>query len=131
MNPNNLPRLIAAIAVALTLSMSAPARAAEPATKPLGADKLKLSQEQLDNMYLQSVMLLKYGRYEEAEALARRLQVEAPDNRDIKQLLADIARARGHTADKRPNELQRKLAELTIPEINVREAVAQDVVTFL
>ena len=69
--------------------------------------------------------------YDEAEAIAKRIQAQLPDNRDVKLLLEEITRARQRGGDKRPSELQRKLANMNVPEINFREANAQDVVTFL
>lgn len=125
-----------AVLVALTVlccSAVTPSRAAdEKDKKPAPPDSLHLTQEQLDNMYMQAVMLHKYGRYDEAEAIAKRLQAQLPDNRDVKQLLAEITRARERLGEKRAGgELQRKLAQMTVPEINFRDAVVQDVVTFL
>ena len=133
MNQNRCHRTLLVALTALCLSAVTPSHAAdEKEKKPAPPDSLHLTQEQMDNLYLQAVMLHKYGRYDEAEAIAKRLQAQLPDNRDVKQLLAEITRARERLGEKRAGgEMQRKLAQMVIPEINFRDAVVQDVVTFL
>ena len=105
--------------------------ATELALLPAALAKPKFTQEELDNMYLEAVMLHKYARYDEAEAKAKQIQAQLPDNPDVKKLLSEIARARQSLGDKRPDELKRILTEIIVPEVNLCEAVVQDVFKFL
>ena len=129
---NEISHRSVALIMAMTLCLIANISSlAADETKPAAADKAPLTREQMDDLFAQAVAFHKYGRYDEAEAIARRLQAQVPDDRNIKQLLTDIARVRKFQGEKLPGELERKLAGLILPEVNFRDANAQDVVVFL
>ena len=69
MNRNNVTRMLLTGALAFFVTVAASTPAAEQ-PKAVPPDKLQLTQEQLDNMYVQAVMLNRYGRYDDAEAVA-------------------------------------------------------------
>jgi hypothetical protein len=130
MNKSILARILIACVVLSVFSGLGFVRAAEEPKKD-ERPPAQLSDDELGEMFLQAVMLHKYGRYDEAETLARRIQSARPDNRDVKQLLSEIARARQRSDEKRLGPLERKLSELIVPEVNFREANPKDVIEFL
>ncbi len=92
-----------------------------------------LTQAQLDELFAKALILYKYGRYDEAEAAARQILAQIPDNRDVQQLSEEIARARAASARTAGQTLglKNKLDGIVIPEVNVRDADVRDVVKFL
>lgn len=130
MKPNSSLHVSPIIIAVIGIMFAASVFAAEMEKRATTA-KSKMTQEEIDDMYLEAVMLHKLGRYDDAEAKAKQIQAQLPDNPDIKQLLAEIARARKSQGDKRPGELKRILTEMIVPDVSLREAVAQDVILFL
>ena len=123
--------LIAAVATILGGGFCASAD--EPAAKSAGTNAPALTQSDLDELFAKAVILHKYGRYDEAEAVARQILAQKPDNRDVQQLLEEIIRARGESGliEKLTREIKKKLDGIIIPEVNVREADVRDVVKSL
>jgi tetratricopeptide (TPR) repeat protein len=105
----------------------------KPALKGAETNATALTQAQLDELFAKAVILYKYGRYDEAEAAARQILAQIPDNRDVQQLSEEIARARAMSARTAGQTLglKKKLDGILIPEVNVREADVRDVVRFL
>jgi hypothetical protein len=91
-------------------------------------EQKKYTDEELGEMYAQAVVLHRFGRYDEAEAVARKIEAQVPNNADVKRLLAEIANARAVKLPARGNEIQKKLSEAKLPEIKLREAPARDAV---
>jgi len=123
--------LIAAVVAILGGGLCA--LADEPVAKGAGTNAPALTQEQLDDLFAKAVVLHKYGRYDDAEVIARQILAQKPDNHDVQQLLEEITRARAASgqADAAARKLKKKLDGIVIPEVNVREANVRDVVKFL
>ena len=105
----------------------------EPAAKSAGTNAQALTQAQLDELFAKAVNLHKHHRYDEAEAVARRIFAQEPDIHDVQQLLGEFARARAASGliEDPTRELKKKLYGILIPEVNVHEADVRDVVRFL
>lgn len=82
-------------------------------------------------MFMEAVLLRQQGMYAEAEKRLRKLVEWQPDQATLQELLRDtqqkLAKQRGEPA----TVLRRKLEQIIIPEINLREAVAADAVMHL
>jgi hypothetical protein len=91
-------------------------------------EQKKYTDEELGEMYAQAVVLHRFGRYDEAEAVARKIEAQVPNNADVKRLLAEIANARAVKLPARGTEIQKRLSEAKLPEIKLREAPARDAV---
>ena len=89
----------------------------------------KLTDEQMSEMLQAAVLAARVGMYDEAEARCQQVLEQRPDNSFVKQLLAEI-RERRRQQDPAA-DLKRKLQDITIAEVNVREAPVVDVVDFL
>ena len=89
------------------------------------------SAEEQDRMFMEAVLLKQYGHYAEAEERLKRLADLNPNQAAIKQQLAEV-QAKLHSQENDPAVvLKRKLDSIVIPELNFREATAQDVMAFL
>jgi hypothetical protein len=79
---------------------------------------------------VQTVTVLeRMGRYDEAEARCLKLLEQNPNNQTVKRLLGEIEDKKHHQDSS--TGLRRQLEETIIPEVNVRDAVAGDVIDFL
>jgi hypothetical protein len=94
----------------------------EPAT-PTGTNAAELAD-------VQTVTVLeRMGHYDEAEARCLKLLEQNPNNQTVKQLLGEIEDKKRHQDSS--SDLRRQLEETIIPEVNVRDAAAGDVIDFL
>jgi hypothetical protein len=79
---------------------------------------------------VQTVAVLeRMGHYDEAEARCLKLLEQNPNDQAVKQLLGEIEDKKRH--EDSSSSLQRQLEETIIPEVNVRDAAAADVIDFL
>jgi hypothetical protein len=109
------------------------ASADEPAAKSAGTNAPAPTQAQLDELFAKAVDLHKYHRYDEAEVVARWILAQKPDNRDVQQLLEEITRARASLGleEDQTRKLKKKLDDILVSEINVRDADVRVVVKYL
>ncbi len=82
-------------------------------------------------MFMEAVLLKQRGLYAEAEVRLKKLVELQPDQVTIKEMLQDVQRKLASERGAPANSLKRKLEELTLPEVNVRDALASDVVNYL
>jgi hypothetical protein len=109
--------------LAASLFLGGACRAAtEPATAT-GTNAAELADVQM------AAVLERMGRYDEAEALCLKLMEQNPNDQTVKQLLGEIEDKKSHQDSS--SGLQRRLEETIIPEVNVRDAAAGDVIDFL
>jgi hypothetical protein len=96
------------------------------------AEKPKYTQEHLDNLFQQAVMLSQVGLYDEAEACCKTILSQMPDQPTVKKLLEDIQERRRRIGKPDPSaELKKQLEAIVLPEVEFREASVTDVVEFL
>jgi hypothetical protein len=76
-----------------------------------------------------AAVLERMGHYDEAEARCLKLLEQNPNDQTVKQLLGEIEEKKRHQDSS--SGLQRQLEETIIPEVNVRDAAAVDVIDFL
>src|ERR1041384_6583735 len=94
--------------------------------------KAQVSEEHLGQLLQEAVLLAGVGLYDEAEHRCRQILAEVPDQPTVKQLLREIEEKQRQIASQVPGaELKRKLNDLIVPELNVREAGPADVIEFL
>ena len=102
------------------------------ATDTNATTKAKLSDEELGDLLQQAIMLAQVGLYDEAEARCKQILAQRPDQPTVKQLLLEIQVKRGQIKSQfAATELKRKLGELIVPELNMREVDAAYVIEFL
>ena len=96
------------------------------------ADKPKYTQEHLDGLFQEAVMLSQVGMYEEAEARCKTILSQMPDQPTVKKLLADMQEKRQNSRSQDPSaELKKELNAIVLPEVEFREAAVTDVIAFL
>jgi len=100
------------------------------------ADKPKYTQEHLDNLFQQAVMLSQVGLYDEAEARCKTILSQMPDQPTVKKMLQDIQEKRKLSQKNNPSaeskkELEKELSAIVLPEVEFREATVSDVIAFL
>ncbi len=87
--------------------------------------------DEQERMFMEAVLLRQQGLYAEAEKRLLKLVEWQPDQATLKELLRDtqqkLAKQRGEPA----TMLRRKLEQIILPEINLRDAVAADAVMHL
>jgi hypothetical protein len=111
------------LALAAAMFLGGTCRAAmEPATST-GTNAAELADVQAVGV------LERMGHYDEAETRCLKLLEQHPNNQTAKQLLGEIEEKKRHQDS--PSGLQRQLEETIIPEVNVRDAAAGDVIDFL
>jgi hypothetical protein len=111
------------LALVAVLFLDGTCRAAmEPAT-PTGTNTAELADVQT------AAVLERMGHYDEAEARCLKLLEQNPNNQTVKQLLGEIEDKKRHQNSS--SGLRRQLEETIVPEVNVRDATAADVIDFL
>jgi len=133
MNQSLLKTMLLIVAMAIILDGGLCVSADEPAVKSVCTNTPALTEAQLDELFAKAVVLHKYHRYDEAAAAAIQILVQKPDNRDAQQLLNEITRARTALglANDQTRKLKKKLDDILVSEINVRDADVRDVVKYL
>ena len=86
------------------------------------------AQEQL---FMEAVLLRSQGFYAEAEGRLKRLAEWQPDQPTVRELLRDVQGKLKLQAQDPVAALKRKLAAITFPSIQFREANPQDVIEFI
>jgi hypothetical protein len=96
------------------------------------AEKPKYTQEHLDNLFQEAIMLSQVGMYEEAEARCKKILSQMPDQPTVKKLLEDLQekKMRGRKPDPSA-ELKKELDRIVLPVVEFREAAITDVIAFL
>ncbi len=102
----------------------------DPTAKP------KYTQEHLDSLFQQAVMLSQVGLYDEAEARCKTILSQMPDQPTVKKLLQDIQEKKRLSQKQDPSaelkkELEKELKTIILPEVNFREAAVADVIAYL
>jgi len=82
-------------------------------------------------MFMAAVAHNQQGRFAEAEAQLKQLAVWQPNDPSIKELLAEVQAKQKAKETDPVNVLKRRLAETIIPEVNFRQAAAQDVIQYV
>lgn len=96
------------------------------------AEEPKYTQQHLDNLFQEAVMLSQAGLYDEAEARCRKILSQMPNQPTVKRFLEDIQEKRRRTGRGDPSaELKRLLNSIILPEVVFREASVADVIGFL
>jgi hypothetical protein len=132
MNTSSIIRALVVAGLLAGMAGGPAARAQQPESGAGDAAPKQYTDEELGEMFARALVLHKFGRYDDAEPIARIIVEQRPDSRDARQLLTDIQNARrSQPAPARVSELQRRLAATLLPAVNFREAVAQDVLEFL
>jgi hypothetical protein len=92
----------------------------------------KYTQEHLDNLFQQAVMLEQAGMHDEAKRVCAVILSQTPEQPVVKKLLADIEAKQRAVARPDPSAaLRRELEQIILPEVNFREANVTDVIAFL
>ena len=92
----------------------------------------QFSDEHLGQLLQEAILLARVGLYDEAEQRCKTILAQRPDQATVKQLLSEIQDKQRQVASQVPGaELKRKLNDLIVPELNVREAAPVDVIEFL
>ncbi len=99
-------------------------------------EKPKYTQEHLDSLFQQAVMLSQVGLYEEAEARCKTILSQMPDQPTVKKLLQDIQEKQQRLKKNDPSAeakkgLEKELSAIVLPEVEFREAAISDVVAYL
>jgi len=99
-------------------------------------EKPKYTQEHLDSLFQQAVMLSQVGLYNEAEARCKTILSQMPDQPTVKKLLQDIQEKQKHLKKNDPlseakKGLEKELSAIVLPEVEFREAAISDVVAYL
>ncbi len=96
------------------------------------AEKPKYTQEHLDGLFQEAVMLSQVGMYEEAEARCKTILGQMPDQPTVKKLFEEIQQKRRQSGRQDPSaELKKELNAIVLPEVSFREAAIADVIEFL
>ncbi|MBM3860414.1 MAG: hypothetical protein FJ395_12280 [Verrucomicrobia bacterium] len=96
------------------------------------AEQPKYTQQHLDKLFQEAVMLSQAGLYDEAEARCRKILSQMPNQPSVKRLLEDLQEKRRRTG--RPDasaELRSLLNSIVLTEVVFREAPVTDVIAFL
>ena len=122
--------------LALMLTLAGAARAGETnatqSTDTNAPASGNLTDDQLGDLLQQAILLARVGLYDEAVARCQQILQQKPDQPTVKQLLGEIQEKRRQVAPPLPGiELRGKLQDMIVPELNVREAAAADVIEFL
>jgi hypothetical protein len=105
--------------------------AGEPATTNEPA-KPQYSDEHLGQLLQEAIVLARAGLYDEAEQRCITILAQQPNHTTAKQLLSEIQDKKRQTSRKVPGvDLKGKLNDIIVPELNVTEANAVDVIEFL
>lgn len=96
------------------------------------AEKPKYTQEHLDNLFQEAIMLLQVGMHDEAEVRCKKILSQMPDQPTVRKLMQEIQEKKKLSGKPDPSaELKRKLDSIILPEVEFREAAITDVVAFL
>jgi hypothetical protein len=92
------------------------------------AEPPPMTDEHLDQLLVQAVMLARAGLYDEAEVRCKEILAQKPEQPTVKQLLREIDE---HRHREPGYELKRTLEKTIVPELTFRAAAPADVVEFL
>jgi hypothetical protein len=88
-----------------------------------------LSEEEIGDLFAETVMLASVGFYDEAEQRCQRLLAQKPSDPVVRKLLEGIQakRNKGDAAA----DFKRKLTEMIVPEVNFRQTGPIEAIEFL
>ena len=93
---------------------------------------VKLTEEQLGDLYTKAIVLLGAGQYDAAEVAARQLRTQLPNEPRVIQLQRQIELDRkSGTRTHAEKQLELKLANLIVPAVNVRNAQPSEIIDWL
>jgi hypothetical protein len=105
--------------------------AGEPATTNVPS-KPQYSDEHLQQLLQEAVVLARAGLYDEAEQRCLTILAQQPDQETAKQLLNEIQDKQRQISHKVANvDLKGKLNDIIVPELDVHEANAVDIIEYL
>ncbi|MDW8345156.1 MAG: hypothetical protein RMM51_11805 [Verrucomicrobiae bacterium] len=83
-----------------------------------------------EQRFLEAVLLMQRGLYAEAEQRLQQLLTEFPDNPTLKEMLQEILRRRGSSADSATG-LREQLQRLIVPALDARDQPIHDLLEHL
>lgn len=90
---------------------------------------VKLTDEQLGDLFQGAVLMARMGLYDEAQARCIQILEQKPNDSNVKRLLGEIQDLKRQ--QNAPADLKGRLQGTVIPELNVRDAAVVDVIDFL
>jgi hypothetical protein len=93
------------------------------------SNAVKLTDEQLGELFQATVIMVRMGLYDEAETRCIQMLEQKPNDSNIKRLLGEVQELKRQ--QDAPADLKGRLQDVVIPELNVRDAAVTDVIDFL
>ena len=90
---------------------------------------VKLTDDQMGEMLQGAILLARMGLYDEAEQQCNKILAQEPKQPTVKQLLDEIQEKKRQQNSS--SDLRHKLDDITIHELNVRDATVMDVIGLL